>query len=29
MRIETFSYRFADDILLSPRFTGGRDELLR
>lgn len=28
MRIETFSYRFADDILLSPRFTGVRDELL-
>lgn len=28
MRIETFSYRFADDILLSPRFTGVRAELL-
>ena len=28
MRIETFSYRFADDILLSPRFTGVKDELL-
>lgn len=29
MRIETFSYRFADDILLSPRFIGVRDELLQ
>lgn len=28
MRIETFSYRFADDILLSPRFAGVRAELL-
>lgn len=28
MRIETFSYRFADDILLSPRFAGVRAELM-
>lgn len=28
MRIETFSYRFADDILLSPRFAGVRAELI-
>lgn len=28
MRIETFSYRFADDILLSPRFAGIRAELM-
>ena len=28
MRIKTFSYRFADDILSSPRFAGVRAELL-
>ena len=28
MRVETFSYRFADDILSSPRFAGIRAELL-
>ena len=28
MRVETYSYRFADDILCSPRFAGVRAELM-